>query len=70
MNKENIITYVGLACLGLSILGQFVFNWSAIICSLLAGVFLLSLFKISLSASKKKEKNEEERQKRIKSLGR
>lgn len=70
MKKENIITYTGLICLILAILGQFVFNWPTAACSLLAGIFLLTLFKGSESARKKREQKEQDRQKKIKSLGR
>jgi len=68
--KKNIIIYIGIICLVLSILGQTLFNWSGIICSLLAGVFLLTLFKGSESARKNRDQKEQERRERIKSLGR
>ena len=68
--KKNITIYIGIICLVLSILGQTLFNWSGIICSLLAGVFLLSLFRGSESARKNRDQKEQGRRERIKSLGR
>lgn len=68
--KKSIITYAGLVCLILATLGQFIFNWPTTICSLLAGAFLFTLFKGSQSAQKNREQKEQDRQERIRSLGR
>lgn len=69
MKKSNVIICVGMSCLALSIIGQTAFSWPWQICSTLAGVFLLSLAANAHFSKRKKEKEELDRQQRLKSLG-
>lgn len=68
--SKDPVSWIGLACLALAILGNYFWNFPTWLCSILSGIFLLTLIREYQKTKEQRQQKENQRQDRIKKLGR